>query len=78
MKVSIVVIVRNNQEMIGDCIESRLNQDCPKEDYAIIIVDNNSTDKTADAIIERLFTYLKQLMEGRIPGTIAYGFATDK
>jgi glycosyltransferase involved in cell wall biosynthesis len=48
--VSVVVPVFNAESMIGDCIESLLNQDYPKDRYEIIIVNNDSTDGTAEVI----------------------------
>ena len=65
MKASIVVPVRNNEEMIGDCIESLLAQDFPKDDYEIIVVDNKSTDKTADIIKRYPVKYVYEDKIGR-------------
>ena len=65
MKISVIVPVRNNEEMIGDCIESLLAQDYPKEDYEIIVVDNNSTDKTTDIIKKYPVKYLHEEKTGR-------------
>lgn len=48
--VSVVVPAYNNQDTVGFCIESLLAQDYPKERCEIIVVDNNSTDDTADVI----------------------------
>ena len=58
MKVSVVVPVKDNEEMIGDCIESLLNQDFPKTDYEVIVVDNNSRDNTAKEIKRHPVKYL--------------------
>jgi len=46
MKVSAVVIAYNEEEYIKDCLESLINQ-VEKADE-IILVDNNSTDKTVE------------------------------
>ena len=48
--VSIIVPVYNAEEMIGPCIESLLNLEFPKDRYEIIVVDDGSTDKTAEVI----------------------------
>ncbi|MFC1782232.1 glycosyltransferase [Planctomycetota bacterium] len=48
--VSIIVPVYNDQEHIGLLIESLLNQDYPQKRTEIIIVDNNSRDKTPEII----------------------------
>ena len=48
--VSIVVPAYNAERTMGECIESLLQQDFPRRDFEIIIVDNNSTDTTAEII----------------------------
>jgi len=48
--VSVIVPVYNDQEHIGLLIESLLNQDYPQKSTEIIIVDNNSSDKTPEII----------------------------
>ena len=48
--VSIVVAARNEQAHIGVCLESLLAQDHPNDRYEIIVVDNDSTDRTAEVI----------------------------
>ncbi|MDP8236283.1 MAG: glycosyltransferase [Candidatus Erginobacter occultus] len=46
--VSIVVTTRNEEKHIPSCLESVRRQDYPAEKYEIIIVDNNSTDRTKE------------------------------
>lgn len=65
MKVGVVVPVRNNQEMIGECIESLLDQDYPEKDYEIVIVDNNSTDNTAEIIKRYPVKYVFEGTKGK-------------
>ena len=48
--VTIVVPVYQGEKCIGECIESLLDLDYPKEKTEIIIVDNNSTDKTINIV----------------------------
>jgi glycosyltransferase involved in cell wall biosynthesis len=48
--VSIVVPVYNGQAHIADCIESLLNQDFKSGSYDIIVVNNRSTDDTANIV----------------------------
>jgi len=50
LRFSIIVPVYNAEETIGPCIESLLAQDFPKDQYEIIVVDNNSTDGTKHRI----------------------------
>ena len=50
MKISIIVPVYNESDLILDCVNSLINQVYPKEDYEIIVVDDGSTDNTFDII----------------------------
>ena len=49
-KVSIVIPTYNRSKIIGITINSFLEQSLPKENYEIIIVDNNSTDDTKGTV----------------------------
>lgn len=48
--VSVVIIVRNMQDTIGACIKSIVEQNIPESKYEIIVIDNNSTDKTREVV----------------------------
>lgn len=48
MKTSIVITAYNEKEYLPKCLQSIRDQDFPKDDYEIIVADNNSTDKTAE------------------------------
>lgn len=48
---SIVIPARNEEQNIGNCIQSILDNDYPKHLYEIIVVDDYSTDATA-AMVE--------------------------
>lgn len=48
--VSVIVPVLNEERYIKECLDSLLNQDYPKENLEIILVDGNSSDKTAEII----------------------------
>ena len=48
--VSVVVPVFNGADVLGDCLASLVAQDYPKDRCEIIVVDNNSTDATAEII----------------------------
>ncbi len=50
MKVTIAVCCLNEEKNIKDCLGSLLNQSYKKEDTAILVVDNNSTDRTLDIV----------------------------
>jgi len=49
-KISIIIPVYNGEETIGPCLESLLEQEFPKNDYEIIVVDNNSNDQTKNIV----------------------------
>ena len=48
--ISVIVPVYNAEKTIKNCVESLLNQDCPKTYYELIVVDNNSPDNSMDII----------------------------
>lgn len=50
--VSIVVVTKNEEKHIRDCITSLMRLDYPKEKYEIIVVDGASTDKTREIVKE--------------------------
>ena len=61
--ISVVVAARNEEENISHCIQSLLRQDYPAYKFEILIVDDFSTDKTAELIkkFETSVTNLKYL-----------------
>lgn len=48
--VSVVVAARNEQENIGNCLEAVVHQAYPSDRYEVIIVDDRSTDETANIV----------------------------
>jgi len=50
MKVSVVICTYNREQHIERALESLIPQTASKEDYEIVIVDNNSTDSTPERI----------------------------
>ena len=48
--VSVVVPVRNGEETIGVCLRALLATDYPLDRREILVVDNGSTDRTAELI----------------------------
>ncbi len=60
--VSIIVAAYNAEKTISRCVESLLALDYPK--YEIIVVDNNSQDKTAKIIKQYNVTYLLEKKQG--------------
>lgn len=49
-KVSVIVPVYNAQRTIAGCIDSLLGLDYPKKNLELIVVNNASTDRTADVL----------------------------
>ena len=62
--VTVVVPVRNGEGMIGDCIASLLAGDYPVERREILVVDNASSDGTAEVIRRHPVTYLHEPRRG--------------
>lgn len=46
-QIAVVVSAYNEEKLIGKCLKALQNQTFPKQNYEILVVDNNSTDKTA-------------------------------
>jgi len=65
--ISIVVIVYNGERHIARCLSSLLNLDLPsnfsKHNLEIIVVDNNSTDKTKSARLWQIIAESKNAIE---------------
>lgn len=49
--VSIIIPSRNEEKFIGQCLDSLLKQDYPRDKLEIIVVDGASTDKTREIVI---------------------------
>ncbi|MBJ6751579.1 glycosyltransferase [Geomonas anaerohicana] len=45
-KVSVVICTHNRAELLRDSIAAVCNQDFPRSEYEVLVVDNNSTDDT--------------------------------
>ncbi len=48
--VSVLVPGRNEEEAIGACVASLLVQDYPKDRFEILVIDDQSTDRTAEIV----------------------------
>lgn len=49
-KISIIIPARNEEDNIGKCLDAILAQNYPAALYEVIVVDDHSTDKTADIV----------------------------
>ncbi len=46
LRASIVIVSYNDEKLIADCLSSVLDQDIPRDQYEVIVVDNDSKDCT--------------------------------
>ncbi|MBN2013939.1 MAG: glycosyltransferase [Candidatus Altiarchaeota archaeon] len=63
--VSVIVPVHNAERIVGECIESILDLNYPKEKTEVIVVDNNSTDSTKEVIQKYPVRYLFESRKGQ-------------
>ena len=61
--VSIIIPCRNEEKFIGQCLDSVLGQDYPREKTEILVVDGMSEDKTKEIVIEytKQYSFIKVL-----------------
>lgn len=64
MKISVIVPAYNAQKTIHQSIEALLAQEYPKEHYEVIIIDDGSSDGTADVVKAYPVKYLHQRNQG--------------
>jgi len=50
MRVSIIIPVFNAKDTIQEAVESALNQDFPKKDFEVIVINDGSTDNTLNVL----------------------------
>ena len=62
--VSVIVPVRNEESYVADCLRSLLNQDYPWDGFEIIVVDNDSSDRSADVIAQFSVRYVFEKKRG--------------
>ncbi len=48
--VTIIIPCRNEEQYIGKCLESIINNDYPKDDLEVLVIDGVSDDRTRDII----------------------------
>ncbi len=62
--ISVVVPAYNNQNTIGPCLDALRAQTAPRESYEVIVVDDGSTDATAQAADARGVRVIRQPNRG--------------
>lgn len=50
IKLSIIIPMYNVEQYIGNCLDSCLNQDLPKDEYEIVVVDDGSPDNSSSIV----------------------------
>lgn len=55
--ISVIIPCRNEEKFISKCLESIIEQDYPKENLEILVVDGDSEDKTREIIKDFSFKY---------------------
>lgn len=63
MLVSLIVLNHNGADVLLECLSSLVEQDFSKDRYEIVVVDNASSDRSADLIGE-YFTSAKLVRSG--------------
>jgi cellulose synthase/poly-beta-1,6-N-acetylglucosamine synthase-like glycosyltransferase len=48
IKISVVIPAYNEEKLIGRCVDAVKNQTFPKDQYEILVINNNSNDKTEE------------------------------
>lgn len=71
--VTIIVPAHNEEKNIGECLESLHNLDYPKDKLKILVVDDGSTDKTAEIAEKFDVTVLRKKNEGSKASAMNYG-----
>lgn len=75
--ISIIVPVLNGESYIRDCISSLINQDFPKDQYEILIIDNGSKDNTIN-ILKKYKEHITILHESKKGAYIARNTGIEK
>jgi glycosyltransferase involved in cell wall biosynthesis len=63
----VIIPVLNGERTIKECLDSLLRMDYPKERREIIVVDNGSTDRTADIVKQYPVRYVMEEKRGIPP-----------
>jgi glycosyltransferase involved in cell wall biosynthesis len=66
--VSVIVPFHNTEQYLARCVESLLSQSVPRSEYEVFLVDNNSTDGSAELV--RRYPSVRLLTETK-PGSYA-------
>lgn len=67
-QISVIIPAYNEEKYISVCLKSVANQDFPKDKYEIVVVDNNSTDRTRE-LVRKKFPQVR-LVEEKKQGVV--------
>lgn len=65
-KLTVIVPVYNEQELIGGCLDSLLLQTLDHNLYEIIVIDNNSTDSTSRIVAQKGIRIEREVRKGYV------------
>jgi glycosyltransferase involved in cell wall biosynthesis len=65
-KITVIVPAYNEEELIAGCLDSILHQTLDQNEYEIIVVDNNSTDRTARIALSKGVKVEHELRKGYV------------
>jgi cellulose synthase/poly-beta-1,6-N-acetylglucosamine synthase-like glycosyltransferase len=75
-RISVLVPARNEEANIGACIDSLLEQSYPKAQFEVIVIDDDSTDRTWEIVSDGRYAY-RQIKAAQLPkpgpGTLPTG-----
>jgi glycosyltransferase involved in cell wall biosynthesis len=75
MLISVVIPAYNEEQYLGRCLAALARQTCPADRFEVILVDNGSTDATAE--IARRYRGATQGGGPRPPGWLRGGPGSD-
>lgn len=76
--VSVIIPAKNEAKCINKCLDSLVNINYPKNKYEIIVVDNNSTDKTFEIVNSYKNIKILSMSTGTIGALRNYGAKNSK
>ena len=52
LKFSVIITTLNRAQVLVKCLETLCNQNYPKDDYEVLVVNNNSVDETEEVVLD--------------------------
>jgi glycosyltransferase involved in cell wall biosynthesis len=79
-KIAVIVPVHNQEKYIGRCLRSLLQQNCPREDYEIVVIDDASSDRTPYALelFSEEITLIRNAENLGLPGALNRGIRATR